>query len=407
MSTVSRSIWRRPCHLAAPVLFLLSFCCPLLPALAAEQPPPITHGGYALAQNDKLLAARSPDTPLVPASIWKIATALHAMERLGSDYRFATLCYYGPDQTLYVKGTGDPMLVSEEVALLAGRLYDAGVRQVTAIVLDDSAFALDGAAADGASDTLNPYDVWNSALAVNFNTIHVIKDAAGQIRSAEPQTPFLPIMSRLGKGLPSGTHRINISQNRKQIWQYAGELLANSLSAKGIAVSGQVRSGTVPDGLPLRYRHLSSKSLPETLAAMLEFSNNFIANQIFLACGAQQFGYPANWKKGKMAMEEFLRQRTKLPPHTFVVEEGSGLSRKNRITPRAMLTVLDAFRPYAGLLPSSRGVLVKSGTLHGVYSYAGYFKNSQGLDPFVLILNQPENGRDRLLRYLERLHQGR
>ncbi|MDA8165249.1 MAG: D-alanyl-D-alanine carboxypeptidase, partial [Desulfobacteraceae bacterium] len=86
------------------------------------------------------------------------------------------------------------------------------------------------------------------------------------------------------------------------------------------------------------------------------------------------------------------------------VEEGSGLSRRNRITPRAMLRLLTAFKPYAGLLPTKHGMLLKSGTLTGVYAYAGYLQGKDGLDEIVLILNQEQNNRDRLAELLDRLH---
>jgi len=86
----------------------------------------------------------------------------------------------------------------------------------------------------------------------------------------------------------------------------------------------------------------------------------------------------------------------------FQVREGSGLSRENRITPRALLRLLEAFAPYAHLLPTDGGRLLKSGTLKGVYSYAGYFTDGPALDPVVLILNQPKNTREQVLDQLER-----
>ena len=88
--------------------------------------------------------------------------------------------------------------------------------------------------------------------------------------------------------------------------------------------------------------------------------------------------------------------------------EGSGLSRRNRITVQAMLVILDRFKPYASLLPRTsknhQDILVKSGTLTGVYSYAGYFVHESSLDDFVLILNQENNTRDRLLALLAKLY---
>lgn len=390
---------------ALPVALILVLAAAFwAPASSAPPAPTINHGGYGVQRDGGLLAAHNPDTPLVPASILKIATGLEALTLLGKDFRFETLCALGPDQTLYLKGTGDPMLVSEEIAIIAHGLRQRGVSRITGLVLDDSAFILP-LPADGAGNSLNPYDVANSALAVNFNTINITVNGAGLVQSAEPQTPTLPIMARLGRKLGSGTHRINISANHDHIWHYTGELLQAQLRAAGIAVSGGFHRGQLPPDLPILYRHSSSKPLTVTVEAMLRYSNNFIANQLFLVCGAHQSGFPATWEKGRQALDDFLRIRVGLPDPDFTIEEGSGLSRKNRITPRAMLAVLNAFKPHADLLTLEKGLRLKSGTLKGVYSYAGYFAGPRGLDPFVLMLNQPDNGRDRLLSHLKDLHQ--
>jgi D-alanyl-D-alanine carboxypeptidase/D-alanyl-D-alanine-endopeptidase (penicillin-binding protein 4) len=119
---------------------------------------------------------------------------------------------------------------------------------------------------------------------------------------------------------------------------------------------------------------------------------------LFLACGRVRFGGPATWKKGRQALAEFTRRRLHLPPETITMVEGSGLSRKNRITPRTMITVLEAFVPFADLLPVKHDYLMKSGTLTGVYCYGGYLEGSRV--PFSIMLNQETNSRDQILRRL-------
>jgi D-alanyl-D-alanine carboxypeptidase/D-alanyl-D-alanine-endopeptidase (penicillin-binding protein 4) len=69
-----------------------------------------------------------------------------------------------------------------------------------------------------------------------------------------------------------------------------------------------------------------------------------------------------------------------------------------------MLQLLDSFKPYAKLLPQEDGKHLKSGTLKDVYSYAGYFMENERLDSFVLLLNQGQNNRDRLLDVLEQIY---
>ena len=64
-----------------------------------------------------------------------------------------------------------------------------------------------------------------------------------------------------------------------------------------------------------------------------------------------------------------------------------------------MITALQKFAPYKELLPVKNGIPIKSGTLTGVYCYAGYLPQQQDA-PFVILLNQPQNNRDEILQIL-------
>jgi D-alanyl-D-alanine carboxypeptidase/D-alanyl-D-alanine-endopeptidase (penicillin-binding protein 4) len=139
-------------------------------------------------------------------------------------------------------------------------------------------------------------------------------------------------------------------------------------------------------------------TVTEMLRACLKFSNNFIANQLFLFCGAQRFGAPATWEKARQAMTEVLLSTAGLDTQEVTVVEGSGLSRNNLITPAAMIILLEHFKPHASLLSKTDGTSLKSGTMTGVYGYAGYFSTGETLDPFVFLLNQDTNNRTQLLK---------
>jgi D-alanyl-D-alanine carboxypeptidase/D-alanyl-D-alanine-endopeptidase (penicillin-binding protein 4) len=103
-------------------------------------------------------------------------------------------------------------------------------------------------------------------------------------------------------------------------------------------------------------------------------------------------------------MAGYLQNKYDLSQKEIKIIEGSGLSRKNRVSPHAMMQLLDSFKPHAKILPQEDGKLLKSGTLKGVYSYAGYFMENNRLDSFVLLLNQGKNSRDRVLDVLERIY---
>jgi serine-type D-Ala-D-Ala carboxypeptidase/endopeptidase (penicillin-binding protein 4) len=90
------------------------------------------------AKGDELVA-QNADVPFVPASVAKIVTAWLAMETLGGDYRFETRFYLDDKRVLYVRGGGDPFLISEELAPLAADLVAAiGKEPIAGMVLDAS-----------------------------------------------------------------------------------------------------------------------------------------------------------------------------------------------------------------------------------------------------------------------------
>jgi len=366
----------------------------------------VENGGLLVTRNGATIYERNQDSQFMPASVQKIGTALAAIQILGKDYRFTTRFYLSADHDLYIQGLADPLLVSEEVALIVTALRGHGLSSIRNLHVDDSACLLENGT-DGASSTLNPYDAQNSCLAVNFNTLNLRKEADGGVQSAEEQTPTLPLMRELAQGLRPGTHRINTTATGNQSLRYVGELFAAMFKKQGVAVRGEIIPGPPPDGLKPLYEHTSSKTLPEVLTGLLKYSNNFIANQLFLAIGAKVYGWPATWDKGQRALAAFYSNELGLNQKDIFVREGSGLSRQNRVTPRAMLVILEAFKPHAALLPLENNCLRKSGTMTGVYAYAGYFPGEHGLDSFVLILNQPKNTREQVLELLAAMHEAK
>ena len=332
-----------------------------------------------------------------PASILKIATASAAFEILGPQYRFTTSFYQNDNGDIFIKGSGDPFLTSEEISSIWSVLTNRQIRPFKRVYIDNSYFDLDSSTADGANGSINPYDALNSSLAVNFNTLPIVV-GENTISSLEDQTPLLPLMKKYAYGQAQGNHRISISNDQDDIVTYTGELfihLSPYINSSDTIAIGEKK---VPEELKPFYLHQSSKSLHDIISPLLLYSNNFIANQIFLACGARKYGKPATWEKGKNALELFLNQKLKIDTSQFIIQEGSGLSRKNKLSPDAMLTILRHFETYHNLLPRNKDMFIKSGTLTGVYSYAGYVSEGFSSAPFVIILNQKKNTRDHILK---------
>jgi D-alanyl-D-alanine carboxypeptidase/D-alanyl-D-alanine-endopeptidase (penicillin-binding protein 4) len=367
----------------------------------------VEDGGVAVGLAEGKAYAFRPGS-YVPASIIKLATALAAFHYLGPDFRFRTEVYRDSSGNLILRGHGDPFLISEEWAEIAVALAGRGVfaRPLGDLVLDDSAFA-GAAGVDGSGDSLNPYDARLGALVSNFNTIFVDVDGKGAVRSAEPQTPLTPLAGKLALALPPGRHRINFSQRDGDSLRYTGELARTLFERAGARFQGRIVPGSAPAGLKPVLVHLSSRPLSERVEAMMEFSNNFIANQIVLGMALEKGGEPASLEQGMALLRRFLREQLGIAPNAVHLVESSGISRKNRMELNAMLGVVAAFRPWRGLLrPYGRGPLrgvAKTGTLTGVYSLAGFLPGPPGRErPFVIMLNQERNTRGSIYRRIAR-----
>jgi D-alanyl-D-alanine carboxypeptidase/D-alanyl-D-alanine-endopeptidase (penicillin-binding protein 4) len=387
---------------------LLALALLLLPAPALagvkEKVATLAPSGLVLVMDAKgnELLAQNADEPFVPASVTKIVTAWLAMEVLGGDYRFETRFYLDDKRELYVRGGGDPFLISEELATLATELVAAvGKAPITGIVLDASYYP-SNLRIPGIEDDGEPYDALNSALAVNFNTVAAVR-SGDKVRSAEKQTPITPLaITEFRARGPSGSGRISLSQDPTVSLQYAGELIAAFIERVGGSVNGKISTGTVPAGLEPVYVHRQSRPLSEILVELLRASNNYIANQVFLEIGGRRLGGPVNLEKSLRIANEMLAAHG-LDGGAIHLEEGSGISRDNRFTARGLAKVLELFAPHADLLRGHDGGMNKTGTMEGVRTLAGYADtSSHGRVRFVISLagNDGEM-RFRLLRTIE------
>ncbi len=338
----------------------------------------------------------------VPASTTKLATAWLALNHWGENYRFRTNFYFDRvDNTLWVKGSGDPYLVSEELAKIAQQLAQKGIHQVDRIALDNSLFE-DGLVLSGTGKSNNPYDAVPSALAANFNTVN-IKKRHGKVISAEAQTPLTPFAISMKKRFKRGTLRVNTGRDPHNAERYFGELLAAFLRQEGVQVNREILSGKVSPQLKPIYQHQNSRTLAQVIKPMLKYSTNFIANQLALTLAADTYKQPANAALVKRYMNSTLRNHFHW--RKFNLQEGAGLSRKNHLKPTQLIDLLNGFKRWKHLLPKKeKGVYAKSGTLRGVSTLAGYLVKGNEWKPFALMMNQavPHKLRNRIAKQLQR-----
>ena len=347
------------------------------------------------------VVAQNTVEPFVPASVAKIVTAWLAMEVLGGDYRFATRFYLDKKRVLYVRGGGDPFLISEELATLATELVAViGKEPITGIVLDASYYPAN-LRIPGIEDTDESYNALNSALAVNFNTIAAVR-SGNTVRSGEKQTPITPLaIAQFRLRGPNGAGRISLSQDPAVSLQYAGELIAAFIEQAGGSVKGKISTGTVPAGLEPVYVHRQSRPLSQILVALLRASNNYIANQVFLEVGAHRLGGPVSLAKSLQVANEMLAAQGLAG--AIHIEEGSGISRSNHFTARGLAKVLELFAPHADLLRGQDGGMSKTGTMDGIRTLAGYTDtSSHGRVRFVISLKSNDGPmRFRLLKAIK------
>jgi len=354
--------------------------------------------------DDRVVCSKNAEKKLVPASTLKILTALVALYYLGPDYRFSTEFYIDKESNLKIKGYGDPLLLSETLVKIARSLATRlGARNITIndLVLDESYFTVP-IVIPGVTSSCEPYDAPNGALCVNFNTVKFRRNPSGDYVSAEPQTPLLPFsLKRIRKsGRRQG--RIILSRENHEHILYAGHLFQYFLNKEGMLSSGKIRTGNVEiDTDKLVFTYVSEFNLMQIVSKLFEFSNNFMANQILIAAGAHVYGSPGSLKKGVLTEKTYTRQILKIEDVHIV--EGSGISRANKVSAKALDAVLQKFEPYRLLLTKTGSAFVKTGTLDGIRTRAGYIEKTEGeLYRFVILINTPGKSPERIMDILMR-----
>lgn len=382
--------------------------------------------------------------PISPASIAKLATTFAALELLGPAFTWSTPVYvdgtvrdgtlYG---NLYIKGQGDPKLVAERLWLLLRRVQGLGIGSIAGdIVLDRSAFdtgTQDPSAFDG--EPLRPYNAAPDALLLNFKALLLMFTPQGGQAQIHLEPPLagvaLPASVPLAGGECNdwrGGLRADFSDPARvrfagpypaacgeRSWpiayvdprSYAARAIAGMWQQVGGKLTGQVREGRVPAALAPAFEQ-SSPPLAEVIRDINKFSNNVMAQQLFLTLGLQQAG-AGTFDASRGVIQKWWRERFGGEPPSF--GNGSGLSRQERITAEQLARLLQAawaspFMPELmsslpvsgidGTMRRTRGKAVglahlKTGSLRDVLGVAGYVQGASGKRyVLVAIANHPQ-----------------
>ncbi|MGI9132626.1 MAG: D-alanyl-D-alanine carboxypeptidase/D-alanyl-D-alanine endopeptidase [Rhodoferax sp.] len=396
-----------------------------------------------------------------PASVMKLVTTFAALELLGPAYTWSTPVYADAalrDGTLhgnlYIQGQGDPKLVIERLWLLLRRVQALGIQQIDGdIVLDRSAFELpssDPARFDG--EPLRPYNASPDALLINYKSVLITltpDPAAKRAHIAyEPalygvqMQPSVPLQGgdcadyrgalraddsdasrmRFGGAYPASCGEKVWPVAYAEPARYAERALQALWLGLGGKLTGSVRAGTLPialaAGRPLL--RLESPALAEVVRDINKYSNNVMAQQLFLTLARNAPGeavggapgappVPATFEGARAVLQGWWNERIGAD-EALVLDNGSGLSRSERVSARGLARLLQsayvsplmpelmASLPISGIdgtLRRSRSrasgyAHLKTGSLHDVLALAGFI-HAPGGKRYVLValVNHP------------------
>jgi serine-type D-Ala-D-Ala carboxypeptidase/endopeptidase (penicillin-binding protein 4) len=421
----------------------------------------------ALANDTAPRLSHRTTAAMNPASVMKLVTTFSALDILGPNFTWKTGFY--TDGTLskgvltgnlIIKGGGDPKWVLERIEENLKTLQVLGVQRITGdIVLDNSVFDLPAhnpAEFDG--DPIRNYNSAPDGLLVNFKalilkfqpdpqtqTIRVVSeppmadvlidtqasattDACGDWRSG-----LRADFSNPNKVHFSGSYSVRCGENTWPVAyvepsSYALRVVKAMHKASGGVLDGKVRYGTLPRTALLLWQ-APSLPLSQIIADVNKFSNNVMAQQVFLTLSAQaspfntSLALPGKPRTGSFVrsrdtVQHWWRERMGLRAKAPTLDNGSGLSRSERISTQALGELLKLASQHAsaevfinslsvagvdGTAANmvKRGIAInaignaqlKTGTLRDVVAVAGYATGRSGQRYSVVgIVNHPNAG---------------
>lgn len=428
---------------------------PPTPVVAKEPQPPLppeellarsrfadTDIGYLLfdLQDGTVVEAHRPDEPRVPASTFKAATIIAALQVLGADYRFATSVFTVGEVTnntlhgdVYLRGGGDPTLTTDDLREVIAALQHAGISRMVGNFYFDESFLVPAMQIEAKQAVVASYNPGLSALSVNYNRIQlhwqqqrgspilsssvyshakggavpVLSITTGMLpREFDRQVRFLHEDAEVDRWLLSptlprqGWIELPVKNNPGRITAS----LFQTLSHKSGIDLPPPQPGRVPENATPLYTHWSAP-LPEVAAGVLKHSNNLSAELIGQVTSRTLTGRPLIVRESAAAVANWYRRTLPNAPWDgFTCANHSGLSTATRISPRQLAAILRyGWTVPAGIVPFSElltpprwehlkgapmpAVRAKSGTMNYADGLAGYLTTKSGRQlGFVILL---------------------
>ncbi|AUB37242.1 dacB, D-alanyl-D-alanine carboxypeptidase [Nostoc flagelliforme CCNUN1] len=389
-----------------------------------------------------ILYSRDAQKYFTPASNLKLLTTAAALQQLGANFRIRTSIYQNGNGVLRVVGRGDPSLTDTQLQTLAQQLKQKGISQIQRLIADDSYIQ---------GDIVNPTWQWEdvqsdygapvSSFILNQNifSLKLVPQAVGKSLQVVWIDPGEARQWRIIN------QSVTVAQNQPSYVNVTREL-----SGTGLRIQGQLTTNSEPSliDLPIvdpnyyflrRFRaalatekiplgqisvanggvnqeeiaFVESPPLSELLAETNLNSNNLYAEALLRALAVKK--PRVNQTSADVGLEVVKASLTQLgvDPANYILVDGSGLSRRNLVTPEALVQTLQgiartptayiyrASLPVAGRSGTLKGrfqntsaegiVQAKTGTLTGAISLSGYM-NAPKYEPLVfsIIVNQSE-----------------
>ena len=391
---------------------------------------------------------RNADKPMIPASNMKIVTSAAALHYLGGSYKFETkIGLLGKD--LIIVGGGDPLLADPKNDSYPCEAADTVMNQIISIlqkierseinniIVDNSFFDNNRVHPSWPADQLNQwYACEIDGLNFYNNCVHLQATRSGNtaILSMTPPNNYVHLVNQL-KLISKGSSAVGAYRNsvpnkllvRGNLNQEAGfdvaienpaglfaSILNDKLKAAGIAVRGQLLQKYIKNDEKIRYLIIFQTPIANVLKRCNTNSLGLAAECLVKTISAENTEGRTNgqWQHGQSFISRYL-DSLKVSRGHYVLDDGSGLSRNNRLTAACLVTVLrDMYKiqdtnvfmnslaiggqdgtieKYFRQSPYQGRILGKTGYISGVRSFSGICKTPQG-DIIFSILTEKGNG---------------
>lgn len=427
-----------------------------------ESDPQLTNAIMSLyvvdSKDNHVVFNKNSNVGLAPASCQKVITSVAALDLLGSDYRYKTiLSYEGKVENevlkgnLHIEGNGDPTFGSwrwpatkedQVLKLFVSEIKKSGIKRIEGTInCDDSKWGSStipdgwiwqdignyyGAGSSSLNWRENQYDLFLRSGPKIGDTCEIVSISPNLYQaklvcevttaakgSGDNAFIYLPPYSNYGfiRGtIPLGETSFKVSgsfpNSSAQFLFVMGETLKNSgITERGVFNSSDIvsaeRKSIVPDRT-LLYTHLSP-SLDSINHWFLKKSINLYGEALVKTL-AHEKNNSGSTEKGIDIIKYFWSQRG-IQRQAINISDGSGLSPQNRVTTRALVTVMQyaRSRPWFGsfynALPEFNGIKMKSGAISGVRSFTGYIKSKAGNEyTFAIIVNNFDGNAGQVVR---------